>query len=141
MVPLRIATCIKLTLCAVPLLLVSGCVAVGVTALGVGGGVGAAHQLGGISYKTFTEPLSRVKSATLTALKRMGIKVSSIEKTDSGETIKASASDRDIEVELEALTPNTTRMRSVARKSGGFIVDSATGVEIIIQTDKVLSNQ
>jgi hypothetical protein len=122
------------------LLLVSGCLAVGATVAGVGAGVGAAHHLGGINYKTFTEPLPKVEKATLVALKRMAIEVGSMEKTTNGKIISAKAADRDITIELEALTPNTTRMRSVARKNGGVIVDSATGVEIIIQTEKALAN-
>jgi len=117
---------------------VAGCAAIGVTMLGVGAGVGAAHQLGGISYRTFTETLPKVRRATLTALDRMAIKVAAVERTESGELIKASAADRSIEIELEALTPKTTRMRSVARKDGGFVVDSATAVEIIVQTEKAL---
>ena len=123
------------------LLLMSGCLAVGATLAGVGAGVAATHQLGGINYKTFTEPLPTVEKATMTALKRMAIEVGSKEKTTNGKIIKAKASDRDIEIELESLTPNTTRMRSVARKNGGIIVDSATGVEIIIQTEKALANR
>lgn len=117
-----------------------GCAAIGITMLGVGAGAGAAHQLGGISYKTFTEALPTVRRATLNALDRMAIKVASVEKLENGEVIKASAADRSIEIELESLTPRTTRMRSVARKDGGFIVDSATAVEIIIQTEKALVN-
>lgn len=67
----------------------------------------------------------------------MGIKVESTEKTDSGELIKAKAADRSIEVELDALTPSITRMRAVARKNA-LLVDSATAVEIIAQTEKAL---
>jgi len=122
----------------VPLL--GGCAAVGITMLSVGAGMGAAHQLGGISYKTFTEPLPAVKRAAIAALNRMAIKVSAIEKIENGELIKARAADRNIEIELESLTPNTTRMRSVARRDSGIIVDSATAVEIIIQTERVLGN-
>ncbi len=48
----------------------------------------------------------------------------------------AKAGDPNIEIELEALTPNTTRMRVVAKKDGGMIVDSSTAVEIITQTEK-----
>jgi hypothetical protein len=122
-------------------LLLSGCAGVGATLAGVGAGVGASHQLGGIKYKTFTEPLPTVDKATMVALKRMAIKIGSIEKTTNGKIIKAKASDRNIEIELESLTRNTTRMRSVARTNGGIIVDSATGVEIIIQTEKALANR
>jgi len=117
-----------------------GCAAIGVTMLGVSAGVGAAHHLGGISYKTFTETLPDVKRATIAALRRMAIEVSAVERMENGERIVAKAADRDIEIELESLTPRTTRMRSVARQDGGLLVDSATAVEIIIQTEKVLTS-
>ena len=124
----------------IALLLMSGCLAVGATLAGVGAGIAASHQIGGIHYKTFTEPLPTVEKATRVALKRMAIEVGSVERTTNGKIIMAKASDRNIEIELESLTPNTTRMRSVARKNGGIIVDSATGVQIIIQTEKALGN-
>lgn len=119
-------------------LAVAGCDPISLTMLGVGAGTGVGHQLGGIVYKTFTEPEAKVKKATLAALKRMAIKVDTVVKIDNGEMIKARAADRSIEIELESLTPATTRMRAVARKDGGIIVDSATAVEIIVQTEKLL---
>lgn len=119
-------------------LALTACEPVSVTMLGLGAGTGIGHQLGGIVYKTFTEPQEKVKKASLAALKRMAVKVDSIGKIDNGEIIKARAADRNIEIELEALTPNTTRMRAVARKNGGILVDSATAVEIIVQTEKLL---
>lgn len=117
-------------------LAVTGCAAVALTAAAVGGGVAANHQLGGIAYRTFTAPLPRVRSGVLGGLKRMGIKVDGTEKIEYGERLLAKAGDRNIEIELEALTPNTTRMRVVAKKDGGAIVDSSTAVEIIAQTEK-----
>jgi hypothetical protein len=117
--------------------LTSGCAAVALTALGVGGAVGVNHTLNGIVYKTFTEPLPKVKRATLTALKQMEITVDAVEKTKQGEVIKAKASNRAIEVEFEALTPKTTRMRVVA-DSDGLLKDSATATEIILQTERAL---
>ena len=120
------------------LLLLAGCEPISITMLGLGAGTGVGHQLGGIVYKTFAEPQAKVKKAAFAALKRMAIKVDGVEKIDNGEMIKAKAADRNIEIELEALTPNTTRMRAVARKDGGILVDSATAVEIIVQTEKIL---
>lgn len=117
--------------------LISGCAAVGLTALGVGAATGVNHTLNGIVYKTFSEPLPKVKRATLTALKQMDIPVESVAKTQQGELIKAKATNRAIEVEFEALTSRTTRMRVVA-DSDGFLKDSATATEIIMQTERVL---
>jgi hypothetical protein len=115
----------------------SACDPVTLTMLGVGAGAGVAHEMGGIAYKTFTEPLPRVKRAALAALGRMAVKVGSVEKTAGGEVIKATAADRDIEIDLEALTANTTRIRTVARRST-LLVDSSTAAEIIAQTEKAL---
>lgn len=126
-----------LLLMLAPLALVAGCEPVAVTALGVGASTGVSQTLGGITYRTFTVPLPRVRGAALAALNRMSIKVESSRKTEDGELIKANATDRQIEVELEALTPNTTRMRTVAKK-GSLLYDSATAIEIILQTEKML---
>jgi len=122
-----------LLMLALPL---SGCAAAALTAAAVGGGVAANHQLGGIAYRTFTAPLPKVRTAAMAALKRMGIKPDGSEKIELGERLLAKAGDRNIEIELEALTPNTTRMRVVAKKDGGMVVDSSTAVEIITQTEK-----
>ena len=116
-----------------------GCAAAALTAGGVGGGVAASHEMGGLVYRTFSEPLPRVRIAVMAAFKRMAIKPGKTEKIELGERILARAGDRNIEVELEALTTNTTRMRAVVRREGGIVVDSATAVEIITQTEQAIS--
>lgn len=136
----RYARCKRgLLLVLAPLALVAGCEPLAVTAFGVGASTGVSHTLGGITYRTFTAPMPKVRGAMLAALSRMSIKVESSQKIEGGELIKANAADRKIEVELEALTPNTTRMRTVA-KQGSMLYDSATAMEIILQTEKVLGN-
>ncbi|HET9700587.1 MAG TPA: DUF3568 family protein [Burkholderiales bacterium] len=116
----------------------AGCEPLALTAMGIGASTGVSHALGGITYRTFTVPLPKVKSATMTALGRMGIKVDGASKIENGALIKARATDRDIEIELEALSPSTTRMRTVAKK--GLLYDSATSTEIILQTERILGN-
>jgi Protein of unknown function (DUF3568) len=118
--------------------LLSGCAAVGLTVLGVGMATGVSHTLSGIVYKTFSTTQANVKHATLAALNRMQIKVISTKKEKSAEIIVAKAADREIEIELEALTKNTTRMSATAKVNGGIMRDSATATEIIIQTEKLL---
>lgn len=117
--------------------LLTACEPFALTAAGVGMSTGVSHTLGGMSYRTFTAPISRVRGATMTALNRMSIRVESAGKMEGGELIKARSGDRDIEIELEPISPNTTRMKAVARK-GSVFYDGATAVEIIIQTEKVL---
>lgn len=120
---------------------ISGCTAIATGLVSVGAGFGISHHVSGTSYRTFTEPLVRVGNATRAALKRMAINVESAQATTRGEVLKASVGDRRIEVELEALTPNTTRMRSVAIYRGGLVLDAATGQEIVAQTEKVLQRK
>lgn len=116
----------------------AGCEPLSITAFGVGASAGVTHSMGGITYRTFTAPLPKVKGATLTALNRMGIKVASSSKAEGSELIKANAAGREIEIQLEPLTPNTTRMRTVARN--GWFFDSATATEIILQTERAMGN-
>jgi len=115
---------------------VQGCVAVGITALGVGMATGVSHTLGGIVYKTFSVPHAQVKKATLVALARMQVKVLKTARDRDTEVIVAKAGDRDIEVELEALTGSATRMSVTVKKDGGLLRDSATATEIILQTER-----
>lgn len=114
-----------------------GCASVAVTAFGVGAATGVQHTLGGIAYKTFTASLPEIREATLATLQRMDITVGGTQKIEHGESITASAAGREIEVQLESLTSNTTRMRVSVRS--GLLMDSATATEIIIQTDKTFN--
>jgi hypothetical protein len=116
----------------------AGCAPVVLTAFGVGTATGVQHTLNGIAYRTFTAPLPQVRDAATAGLNRMGIKVASREKTKEGELLKAKASERDIEIELDAITSNTTRMRASVRD--GLLMDSATSMEIILQTERTLLN-
>lgn len=117
-------------------LLGAGCAPVALTAFGVGTATGVQHTLNGIAYRTFTATLPQVRSATTAGLNRMGIRGASRGKTKEGEVIKATASEREIEIELDAITPNTTRMRVAVRN--GLFMDSATSTEIILQTERAL---
>src|SRR5215468_6561318 len=119
----------------------NGCAAVALTMFGVGAGVvsgtSVGYTLDGFAYRTFTASLPQVESATRTALNRMGIKIEATAKTEQGKAIAAIGNDREIEVELEVVSSNATRIRTVA-KQGYFFKDRATATEIILQTEKVL---
>jgi hypothetical protein len=119
-------------------MLLGGCDPVSLTVFGVGTAAGVQHTLSGIAYKTFTASLPRVRTAVRSALDHMDIRAGGTEKIDNGERIKARAADRDIEIELEALSSRTTRVRSIARRSGGVLMDSATATEILLQIEKAL---
>ena len=118
----------------------AGCAPVALTALGVGSATAVNHTLTGVTYRTFTIPADQVKTASLTALNRMGIAVGSVQQQEGRHVVKASGTDRDIEIVLEPISVQTTRMRVIARNSGGILYDSAPATEIILQTEKVLAN-
>lgn len=116
------------------LIALQGCAAIALTAGSVAAGAGVDHTMSGIVYKTFASSMPEMRLATLKTLKRMDMEVVRDEKTDDGWEIEATAIERKIEIELEALTKRTTRMRVVANKGNIFFKDSATATEIIVQT-------
>lgn len=124
----------RIVLVLVGLAYLQGCAAVALTAGGLAAGVGINHTLSGIAYKTVVSPLPNVRLATLKTLNRMEINVIDENETEQGWQITADAADRDIKIELEQLTPTTTRMRVTANKENSFLKDSATATEIIAQT-------
>jgi hypothetical protein len=121
-------------------IMLAGCAPFAITAAGLGGSAAMSHTMNGITYRTFTESSPRVKTATFTALSRMGIQIVSSGKFENTKTdvFKAKAVDRDIEIRLEPLSDNATRMR-VTTRNGSIFYDSATSTEIILQTERVLA--
>jgi len=116
----------------------SGCASIGVTLAGLGAGVGMNHYTNNVTSRTFTEPLADVREAVHAALKRMAIPVANTAENGAATTITAKAGGREIEIELEPITVNTTRMQSIARREGSLSLDSATAGEIIAQTERIL---
>lgn len=126
--------------------MLQGCAAIGLAVLGTGtsvaAGAGVEHSLNGIAYKTFAVPANAMRFATLKTLARMDMPVLEDKKDAESERvwrIVAEAADRSIEIELEELTPQTTRMRVVANR-GVFLTDGATATEIIVQTAVTLDS-
>lgn len=120
----------------------NGCAALGLGLLSSGAGIltsqSVAYTLDGFAYRTFTAPIAEVESATRAALERMGIRVDASGLTEHGKALRAQAFDREIEIELEMVSPKATRVRTVA-KQGVFLKDRATATEILLQTEKVLA--
>ncbi len=107
---------------------------------GVSAGTGVSYSLDSVAYKTFTASEPTLRAATLRTLKRMDIEVKENQPIDSGRQIVAVAGDRTIEIELDRLTSQTTRMR-VNAKHGAFFKDRATAAEIIVQTERSLDDE
>ena len=118
--------------------LVAGCETLSLTVLGIGGSAAVNHRRVSTPSRTFTVPMLRVKAASIGALQRMGIVADEVKQVENGEIITARLGRREIEVELEMLSAQATRMRVVARNGGLFSYDGATATEIIVQTEKGL---
>jgi len=118
----------------------SSCLAVATTTAGIGGSAALNHTITGVTYRTFTAPAHTVRKAAIGALKRMRIKVVSKGKKKDQDIylISAKANKRNIEVEIEPISANATRIRVKAKKSF-FQYDSATADEIVMQTKRKLS--
>lgn len=130
LVSLLILNITTLTGCAAPLF---------ATAAGVGGSAALTHTTNGIAYHTFTAPTMKMRTAALNALSRMRIDVVAegmMDKTNI-RFVNAKTTERNIQIQLEPISTNTTRMR-VTAKSSIFSYDSATAEEIIQQTKKSL---
>jgi Protein of unknown function (DUF3568) len=127
--------------CCVLLILIhasslSGCVAAATSAAGMGGSAAITHTMNGITYRTFTSPQAKVRVATIRALERMQIKLlsDSMQNKSNIRFVTAKTNERKIEIQLEPISPNTTRMRVIAKKGSSFFYDASTAEEIIQQT-------
>jgi hypothetical protein len=123
-----------------------GCATAGLAVVGAGTGVaigtGVDYTLNGIAFKTFTAPIDEVKVATRGGLENMGIEITkdaASEKDENVWRIEGIANGRDVGIDLQALTPKTTRIRVVA-EDGIFFKDKATEAEIIYQTADALDH-
>lgn len=130
-------------------LLLQGCAGgLGMTLLGVGASTGAStgisHTINGIATKTFTVPSDDLHAAALAALGTMEMPVETDEMVAAEHQeatvrqITATAADRDIDIEIEEVTPRTSRLRVVASRNLLF-KDGATATEIIVQTEQALA--
>lgn len=120
-------------------LLSQGCAAMGVALLG---GAATTATKAGVSYtldsraqKTFTAPMNQVKSSLLAALGEMAFPITSEEKQVDGERLVAGADGREVQVELEPVTPKATKVTVIVHQ-GWFWKDRATAEEIIDQTGR-----
>lgn len=139
----RSARRLALCLACAALLPLAGCAAAGLAVVGAGTGVavgtGVDYTLNGIAYKTYTAPIGDVQVATRSAFDNMGIIIAKDERAEKGWQFEGTANERVIRVELQDLTPRTTRIRVVA-EDGVFFKDRATAAEIIYQTADALDH-
>ena len=120
--------------------LLCGCEPLAMSIVGAGASTVLRHNfVDGVTYRTFTAPPAMVMGASLVALDRMGIAVKAHERYEGGEKLSAASDNRAIEIEVEAISGNATRVR-IAASAGGPFYDTATANEIIAQTQRVLES-
>jgi hypothetical protein len=100
--------------------------------------IARAHTVNGYAYRICAAPLASTLLAVVSTLNAMRIKVASIRRTSQRDVVRAISGERDVEVEVEAVSPTTTQFRTVARQGASY--DSATAIEIIAQTEQMLVN-
>jgi hypothetical protein len=138
---------LALVLLLSPILLsLGGCAGAGLAVVGAGTGVamgtGVDYTLNGIAFKTFTAPVEDVRVATRSGLQNMGIEITkdaAAEDDSNNWRLEGTANKRQIAIDLQSLTPKTTRIRVVA-EDGIFFKDKATEAEIIYQTADALDH-
>jgi hypothetical protein len=117
----------------------AACEPVAIALLGAGASTAIRYNMDGVASRTFTAPVAAVKSASLAALERMGLTLDSASPFEAGETLYARANNRDIEIEIEPISKQATRVR-VTAKGGSLFYDNATAVELVQQTEKQLDS-
>jgi hypothetical protein len=122
-----------------------GCALAGLPLLGLGQAVNGgtevvSYTMDSVAYKTFAASETEVRAATLQTFKRMAIDVTGTERKEKGTDIKAIAGDRTVDVEIDRITPRTSRL-SVVVKKGWFLRDRSTAGEIVTQTADTLGSK
>ena len=83
--------------------------------------------------------MATVKTASLAALQNMGLALGETESLEASELIRAHSPNRNIEIELEPITKQLTRM-SITARSTSLLYDTATAQELVQQTEKMLDS-
>ena len=116
----------------------SACEPLALALLGAGASAALRYNLDGVASRTFTAPAGDVRTASLGALERMGFDMDGATSFEGGEVvIYGRAQNREIEIELEPITKQATRLRVTAR-GGSILYDNATALELVKQTGKII---
>jgi len=118
------------------LLLLSGCTSLLVS----GASAGVAYTVTNVAYKTIVAPIDQVEFANRLALMKMRIKYVERIETGDGVIIVAETSELYININLEKITPGTTKM-SVNAEKNIVVKDKATAVAIIEETEAMLRKE
>ncbi len=122
---------------------VAGCGALPVTLVSVlpvmvsGAGGGIAYTMTNVAYQTFSYPIGRVTTSIHSALAKMEIPEDSETEVEDGVEIVAKTRKLTIYIEVEEITPATTRVK-VNAKRGTILKDKSTAKEVLVQIGAVL---
>jgi hypothetical protein len=114
-------------------LFMSACASVLVA--GASGGI--AYTFTNVAYKTILAPIDQVEFANRLALIKMRIRYVESTETRDGEQIIAETSELRITIDIERITPETTRISVNARKNI-LVKDKSTAAAIIEATEAML---
>jgi hypothetical protein len=117
-------------------LILSGCASV----LVAGASSGVAYTFTNVAYKTILAPIDQVEFANRLALIKMGIKYVESTETENGVRILAETPELEIHIELESITPKTTKI-SVDAGKNIVVKDKSTAAAIIEETEAMLENE
>jgi hypothetical protein len=92
---------------------------------------GAEQAVPAIASKTFAAAVNDVRMAVLKSLYRMDLKVTVDGKNERGWKITAVDNQHVIDIQLESVAPNTTRMRVIVGPGGR---DFERATEVVLQT-------
>jgi len=140
-VTLKLKRLLLFVLFVVIVLPLTGC-ALGVTMLGAGAGMLADrsfdHILTSSVSKTFPVALEEARVATLKSVHEMDLSVENFERTESGYLLTGQTENRRVEIDLEQVSAQATRMR-VDVKRNFFWRDRATADAIVAQTESAIA--
>jgi hypothetical protein len=119
-------------------LLLPGCAALALSALGAGAGVGIPYVVADCADRTLNYPYDQIYKATPEALQKLDIALLEKISTKRGEKFRALARELDITVDVEILTASATRVTVNATKNS-LVKDKATAEEILNQIERILA--
>lgn len=100
--------------------------------------LGLGYVFSNVAHKTINHPIGEVDNAVIKASKEIDFKIIDNNKSSDGRTIKAVTGKLDIYFDLEKVTSTTTRI-SVNAVNNIIFQDKATAIELIHQTENILS--
>jgi len=122
------------------ILLLAGCASVVVPGTIAGAGEYYHYNTDNVAKRTLTGNIDQVTTASKRALKKMDMRLQSVDAGNSETTIMATTADLEIDIEIEAITSTSTKV-SVNAVKDYVVKDKATAAEILSQIRIELDKQ